>query len=91
MNNLRSCKEKCSSYTVAETKDRCYKNLFCAKQERRCDAGRLFDCQFYDADAWVCMSNDRHRRYDWVEYEDNTLLGSKNQCLSKTHTRGHHA
>ena len=30
------------------------KDMFCAKQ-RKCQ-GRIFDCEFYHADAWVCMS-----------------------------------
>ena len=32
------------------------------------------------------MSNKPGRRYDWVEYEDNTILGNKpsnGQCISK--------
>ena len=46
--------------------------------------GRLFDCGFYDADAWVCMSeNQNQRKYDWIEYEDGTRLGTKTQCKSK--------
>lgn len=45
---------------------------------------RLFDCTFYDADAWVCMSQTSGRRYDHIEYEDGTILGDKNsQCVSK--------
>ena len=53
MNDLSSCRHSCSAYDATEPKG-CFKNLFCAKQEN-C-AGRLFDCQFYHADAWVCMS-----------------------------------
>ena len=46
--------------------------------------GRLFDCQFYHADAWVCMSQDQSKRkYDWIEYEDGRVLGKKDQCESK--------
>ena len=46
--------------------------------------GRLFDCQFYHADAWVCMSQEQSRRkYDWVEYEDGRILGKKDQCESE--------
>ena len=37
--------------------------------------------QFYDADAWLCMSETKGRRYDYIEYEDKTVLGQKNgQC-----------
>ena len=80
LNNRGGCKDKCSTYTVAETHG-CYKNLLCTKQ-RRCE-GRLYDCQFFHADSWVCMSPDSERRYDWVEYEDSTLLGKKGQCISE--------
>ena len=45
--------------------------------------GRLFDCQFYHADAWVCMSQEQSKRkYDWIEYEDGKILGKKDQCES---------
>ena len=57
-------------------------DLFCKKQPR-C-SGRIFDCQFFHADAWVCMAeNAGERRYDWVEYEDGTLLGQKGECVNK--------
>jgi hypothetical protein len=73
---------QCSSYVVSETHG-CFKNLFCAKQ-RRC-RGRLYDCTFHDADAWVCMNErgNSGRRYDWIEYEDGTMLGDKGQCISE--------
>ncbi len=29
------------------------------------------------------MSEQRGRRYDWIEYEDGTILGQKRQCRSK--------
>ncbi len=38
----------------------CYKDLFCSIQPA-CENGRLFDCQFYDADAWVCLSKSKTR------------------------------
>ena len=81
MNEQKSCKSQCSQYTYAESTG-CYKDLFCAKQ-RRC-AGRVFDCEFYNADAWVCMSQNPDRRYDWIQYEDGTILGDNtDQCISK--------
>ena len=44
----------------------------------------MFDCGFYDADAWVCLSEAQSlRKYDWIEYEDGTRLGRKTQCPSK--------
>jgi len=85
MNNIKTCRENCGSYKAAETEGRCFKNKFCSKQ-RRCDNGRLFDCNFYDADAWVCMSESRERRYDWIEYEDGTKLGRVGQCRSEAVT-----
>ena len=81
MNERNSCQSQCSTYTITESKS-CYKEGFCAKQPT-CK-GRIFDCQFYHADAWVCMSeNSDKRRYDWVEYEDGTLLGAKGTCKNK--------
>ena len=81
MNDRMTCKSSCSAYTFAESKS-CYKDLFCAKQPK-CN-GRIFDCQFFHADAWVCMAGDEsNRRYDWVEYEDGTLLGNKGTCVNK--------
>lgn len=80
MNTRGSCKESCHNYKVSKSEG-CFKDLFCAKQ-KRC-RGRMFDCQFFHADSWVCMSQDKRRRYDWIEYEDSTLLGDKGQCISK--------
>jgi hypothetical protein len=82
MNSAESCRGNCASYQMAETGDRCFKKKFCAKQSR-CSRGRLFDCTFFDADAWVCMSERSGRRYDWVEYEDGVALGQKGQCRSR--------
>lgn len=80
MNELKSCRQNCAAYGVTESKS-CYKDLLCAKQ-RKCE-GRLFDCQFYHADAWVCMSQDPGRMYEWVEYEDGRVLGKMDQCVSE--------
>jgi len=81
MNPSQSCKSKCSAYNYAESES-CYKDLFCAKQPR-CN-GRIFDCQFFNADAWVCMAgNQGERRYDWVEYENGVILGEKSTCINK--------
>ena len=33
------------------------------------------------------MAEDTGRRYDWVEYEDGTLLGSKGTCVNKIKVR----
>jgi hypothetical protein len=72
---------------VAATDGRCFKDKFCSQQPR-CDNGRLYDCSFYDADAWVCMSEKSNRRYDWIEYEDGTILGLKGHCTSETYSFG---
>lgn len=81
MNDRQTCKSNCGAYSFTESKS-CYKDLFCAKQPK-C-AGRIFDCQFFHADAWVCMAEDgSHRRYDWVEYENGIQLGEKGQCKNK--------
>jgi len=80
MNPSQNCKSQCGAYNYAESSS-CYKDLFCAKQPQ-C-AGRIFDCQFYNADAWVCMAEDSSRRYDWVEYENGVLLGNKGTCKNK--------
>jgi len=81
MNDRQTCKSNCGAYSFTESKS-CYKDLFCAKQPK-C-AGRIFDCQFFHADAWVCMAEDgSNRRYDWVEYENGIQLGEKGQCKNK--------
>jgi len=81
MNPSQSCKSKCSAYNYA-TSTSCFKDLFCAKQPK-CN-GRIFDCQFFHADAWVCMAdNTGERRYDWVEYENGVILGEKSTCINK--------
>jgi len=80
MNERGTCRSQCSKYTFTESKG-CYKDMFCAKQER-CK-GRIFDCEYYHADAWVCMSSDPDRRYDWIEYEDGTILGHDGKCSNK--------
>ena len=81
LNAQASCRKSCEPYNFAQPKS-CYKDLFCSKQPS-CK-GRLFDCGFYDADAWVCLSEAQSlRKYDWIEYEDGTRLGRKTQCPSK--------
>merc|ERR1719295_1732914 len=80
MNERGTCNSKCSEYSFTENKG-CFKDQFCAKQ-KKC-SGRIFDCEFYHADAWVCMSQDPERRYDGVEYEDGTILGNTKQCINK--------
>jgi len=81
LNAQASCRKSCEPYNFAKPQS-CYKDLFCSKQPA-CN-GRLLDCGFYDADAWVCLSqNQKERKYDWIEYEDGTRLGRKNQCQNE--------
>lgn len=53
MNGEESCKENCGFYDYADTYG-CFKDQYCSQQPR-CH-GRLLNCQFYDADMWVCPS-----------------------------------
>jgi len=80
MNSRGTCKDNCAAYQVAEPLG-CYKDMFCAKQPA-CH-GRLFDCQFFHADAWVCISGSQDRNYDWLEYENGIELGHKGHCINK--------
>ena len=59
---------------------------FCSKQPA-CSKGRLFDCQYFDADSTVCLSTDPSRKYNWIEFEDGTVLGTRDQCPSKFTSR----
>lgn len=83
MNNEQSCGQNCASYSGNRGRSTgCYKDQFCAKQNR-C-RGAIQKCQFIDADATVCISKDPHRRYDWIEYENGQRLGRKTSC-TKSH------
>lgn len=53
MNTDNTCRENCNAYTYTESYS-CYKDLFCARQAK-C-SGKLINCQFVDADMWVCPS-----------------------------------
>lgn len=53
MNNDGTCRENCAAYQYAENMG-CYKDMFCSKQPK-C-TGKLLNCQFIDADMWVCPS-----------------------------------
>ena len=84
MNSRGSCRDNCGTFKVAKTDGRCFKDMFCAKQ-KGC-SGRLYDCQFFNADAWICKSQNRERKYDWIEYENGIELGQKSaqgQCVNK--------
>lgn len=51
MNNDGTCRENCAAYQFAENMG-CYKDMYCSKQPK-C-TGKLLNCQFVDADMWVC-------------------------------------
>jgi hypothetical protein len=66
MNKDATCTNTCGDYGNGwpATRGGCFegpKLQFCSKQ-RTC-GGRIFDCKFVDADAWVCMSPQPFRRY----------------------------
>lgn len=51
MNNDGTCRENCAAYQFAENMG-CYKDMYCSRQPK-C-TGKLLNCQFVDADMWVC-------------------------------------
>ncbi|TRY79845.1 hypothetical protein TCAL_08833 [Tigriopus californicus] len=74
-----SCKDECSDFITGHKIRRCTRDRICSHQNR-CEGGRVYDCQFFDRDADVCFSADQYRRYDYVKYEDGTLLGKYDRC-----------
>ncbi|KAG7154049.1 hypothetical protein Hamer_G020378 [Homarus americanus] len=79
MNSGGSCSNNCGYYQHTKNEG-CYmpQSQYCG-QHRRC-RGTIHDCQFYDADAWACLSRNPYRRYDYVRYENRHLLGPTQQC-----------
>lgn len=77
LNNENTCRENCAYYTYAKVHG-CYQGLYCNKQ-KQCN-GRLFNCRYFDSDSWICRSNSPNRRYDWIEYENGRILGTKGTC-----------
>lgn len=78
LNGEQSCKENCAYYSYAESYG-CFQDLYCAQQPR-CH-GRILNCQYFDADMWVCPStNLTNRRYEYLEYENGKVLGQKKHC-----------
>lgn len=53
MNTDNTCRENCAAYTYTESYS-CFKDLYCSRQPK-C-SGKLINCQFVDADMWVCPS-----------------------------------
>merc|ERR1719346_728657 len=42
------------------------------------------NCATFNADAWICNSQNPDRKYDWIEYENGIQLGQKQgQCINK--------
>ncbi|XP_059475453.1 uncharacterized protein LOC132196671 [Neocloeon triangulifer] len=81
LNSKASCGENCAYYTYAKVHG-CYHNQYCSKQ-RKCN-GRVFSCQYIDADSWVCPSDQPNRRYDYIEYENGRVLGRPGFCTRGT-------
>lgn len=79
MNEGGSCWKTCGYYKHARSEG-CYmpNSQYCGKH-RRCN-GIIHDCQFYNADATVCLSKKPYRRYDSITYENRKHLGSHQTC-----------
>ncbi|XP_076654032.1 chemokine-like protein orion isoform X2 [Halictus rubicundus] len=73
-----SCKENCAYYSYSQVHG-CYKNQFCS-QQRQCN-GNVIHCEYIDSDMWVCpAAKNSHRRYDYIQYENNQVFGQRNTC-----------
>ncbi|KAK7072723.1 hypothetical protein SK128_001451 [Halocaridina rubra] len=83
MNSGGSCTQSCGYYNHAKSEG-CYlpSSQYCGKH-RRCE-GTIHDCRFYDADAWVCLSKNPYRRYDYIRYESDLHLGRRSVCDGTT-------
>jgi len=82
MNNDGTCRENCAAYQFAENMG-CFKDMFCSRQPK-C-TGKLLNCQFVDADMWVCPAKQSSmRRYEFIEYENGRILGNKGSCTRGT-------
>ncbi|XP_076043891.1 uncharacterized protein LOC143026977 isoform X2 [Oratosquilla oratoria] len=82
MNEGGSCQNKCSFYEHTKSYG-CYRGdvQYCGQQPS-CE-GNIHECSFIDSDFWVCPSVSRERRYDWVKYENQVVLGRTNDCKNK--------
>ena len=79
MSGYGSCKKNCAYYQNAKN-EQCYKpsTQLCGKQPK-CH-GTIRDCKFHEPDAWVCLSEDDHRRYDYIRYESGKQFGYDGTC-----------
>ncbi|CAL4125405.1 unnamed protein product [Meganyctiphanes norvegica] len=79
MNKDGTCRKNCAHYDYVQSEG-CFSSdtQYCGN-DRRC-SGTLHECQFFDADAYVCKSNDPYRRYDWIEYENKVHFGPGGKC-----------
>ncbi|KAK6617897.1 hypothetical protein RUM43_014126 [Polyplax serrata] len=80
LNAYGTCGENCAYYVYTEYNG-CFKNQFCAHQPK-CQ-GKVLNCRYVDSDMTICRSSNSERRYDWVEYENGNILGSKGVCEQK--------
>uniref|UniRef100_A0A182MT46 Uncharacterized protein n=1 Tax=Anopheles culicifacies TaxID=139723 RepID=A0A182MT46_9DIPT len=79
MNTDETCRETCSHYQYGHQQHRCYKELYCSKQQK-C-AGRIYDCEYIDSDMWICpAAPGSQRRYEYIEYENGEIRGRKQHC-----------
>ncbi|XP_030378228.1 uncharacterized protein LOC115626861 isoform X3 [Scaptodrosophila lebanonensis] len=82
LNSDETCRETCSYYQNTRTES-CFKEKFCARQPG-CK-GRLYNCQFVQSDMWVCQAPlNSTRRYEYVEYENGSVLGRRGRCVRGT-------
>ncbi|XP_015431569.1 PREDICTED: uncharacterized protein LOC107187895 isoform X2 [Dufourea novaeangliae] len=78
LNPQSSCRENCAYYGYSKVFG-CYKNQFCSRQ-RHC-SGKILNCEYVDADMWVCPSaKNSNRRYEYIEYENGKVFGQKGSC-----------
>ncbi|XP_042243112.1 uncharacterized protein LOC121880111 isoform X2 [Homarus americanus] len=79
MNVDGTCIKTCEYYQHTKSEGCHYQETkFCGKQ-RQC-LGTIHDCQYNDADAWICQSQKPYRRYDYIRYENGLQLGGSNSC-----------
>ncbi|KAK0086908.1 hypothetical protein PV325_002210 [Microctonus aethiopoides] len=81
LNPTNTCRENCGYYSYTKVHS-CYDNQYCS-QQRRCN-GNVLNCQYIDSDMWVCPSNNKNRRYEYIEYENGKMYGKKNTCSKPT-------
>uniref|UniRef100_A0AAR5PC47 Uncharacterized protein n=1 Tax=Dendroctonus ponderosae TaxID=77166 RepID=A0AAR5PC47_DENPD len=79
MNNGGTCLQDCSAYSATKSYG-CYDSdsKYCREVER-CN-GDILNCRFVKNHMEVCPSNSSERRYDYIQYEEGSLLGKDKTC-----------